>query len=345
MKPLTFAITIPIGPNPSEWLSWTLRSLAAQTVETRVAVCGVESSETLKDQLRAHSEQTVYKRFGPDRGQSDAINEGWQALNGDIYGWLNDDDCLAPDALAKVAKVFSDHPDVDIVFGDTVLFENDGYSRLHPGPSEIDDVLFRDNLISQPSCFIRKNALFDVGLLDINRHYTMDWELWVRLYKAGKKFYYLPEILSLVRHHADTKTGSLNFERLSEIYGLVLSHSGLRHAVHTGFNFSIFHLAEYGPFKRFFSSVKRSLCDPKSSHGDFTRDFTLFHYNTKPTETLIVDFPISVDCEIYLNHKSVFKGETCRFTQNLTLVPGETISLRLEYKGAEHSAVQSIYLL
>lgn len=344
MTSLTFAITIPIGPSPSGWLSWTLRSLKAQEVKTRIAVCSVANSETLKDQLRPFSSQICYERFGPDKGQSEAINEGWQALCGDIYGWLNDDDCLAPDALTKVAKIFLDYPEVDVVFGDTILIENEAYSRLHPGPSDVDDTLYRDNLISQPSCFIRKSALFEVGLLDIDRHYTMDWDLWIRLYEAGKNFYYLPEVLSLVRHHADTKTGSLNIKRLSEIYKLVLRHSGLKNALHTGFNFCVFHLAEYGPFRGFFSWVKRKLCEPKTLHRNFKRDFSLFHYQKATAQKLVIDFEPAVNCGIYLDQKVSFQGETSRFEGKINLAPEEITKLQIEYKNVDTKIIQRIEL-
>ena len=344
MTSLTFSITIPLGPKPSEWLGWTLQSLAAQKVETRLAICSVNAGKELKDQLQPYANQIKYERFGPDEGQSDAINEGWKAVDADIYGWLNDDDCLAPGALDKVAEIFSNHPEVNIVFGDTVLFENGGYTRLHPGPREIGSVLFRDNLISQPSCFVRKNALFEIGLLDSHRHYTMDWDLWVRLYNAGNKFYYLSETLSLVRHHSDTKTGSLNFQRLSEIFKLVLKDAGLKKALHTGFNFSIFHLAEYGPFKRFFAIVKRALCEPKVITRNDERCFKLFHYNGIPTEKLVVDFDSSVDCQVILDDKIVFRGKTDRFEKRVDLEPKETLSLRLNFIDLEQNIGQKITL-
>ena len=322
-----------------------MQSIAAQEAETRLAICCVDTGDAVKTLLKPYSNRIVYERFGPDGGQSDAINEGWQAVDADIYGWLNDDDCLAPEALDKVAQVFLDHPEIDVVFGDTILMENGGYSRLHPGPREIGNVLYRDNLISQPSCFVRKNALFKVGLLDTKRHYTMDWELWIRLYNAGSKFYYLPKTLSLVRHHAETKTGSLNFQRLSEIYKLVLKHAGLRKSLHTGFNFSIFHLAEYGPFKGFFTAVKKALCDPKIPTGNIEKHFTLFHYNREPAKRLAISFESSVNCEIFLNQKAVYKGETKCFEKKVNLAPKETMRLRLNYKDIDRNAGQLISLI
>lgn len=340
----TFAITIPIGPQPSKWLDWTLRSLSTQHVETRLAICSVNESADLKERLKPYANQIAYERFGPDAGQSDAINEGWKAVEADIYGWLNDDDCLAPGTLDKVAKIFSDHPDIDVVFGDTVLVENDRFTRLHPGPRKVDDTLYRDNLISQPSCFVRKDTLFDVGLLENDRHYTMDWDLWVRLYKAGKGFHYLQETLSLVRHYAETKTASLNVQRLSEIFGIVRENSGWRHALHTAFNFSIFHLAEYGPFKTIFGMVKARFCEPPKARRNSVQDFTLFHYQDAPCTAITVEWDLPALCEIYLNGQTVFEGKAARFEQAINLAESESLNLRIEYKSSGGEVGQTIQL-
>lgn len=338
-------MTIPIGPQPSKWLEWTLRSLAAQQVETRPAVCSVNEVDALKERLGPYTDKIVYDRFGPDDGQSDAINEGWRAVEADIYGWLNDDDCLAPGALDKVEEIFLAHPEIDVVFGDTILVENDGFTRLHPGPRQINDEIYRDNLISQPSCFVRKSALFEVGLLEKDRHYTMDWDLWIRLYKAGKTFHYLPQTLSLVRHYADTKTASLNSQRLKEIFGLVKENAGLVKALHTGFNFSVFHLAEYGPFNHFFEIIKRRFCEPKYSSPDLIRNFELFHFQEHACTALIVRFEASIQCEIYINQELVFKGETARYEHEISLPPGETLNLRIGITATAEPIGQTIDLI
>jgi hypothetical protein len=54
----------------------------------------------------------------------------------------------------------------------------------------------------------------------------MDWDLWVRLYKAGAKFYYLNKPLSAVRMYPETKTASRSKGRYTEINRHLKEHAG-----------------------------------------------------------------------------------------------------------------------
>jgi glycosyltransferase involved in cell wall biosynthesis len=53
----------------------------------------------------------------PDRGQSDAINQGLRAARGEIVCWINSDDYLLPGALRTVADHFAAQPASDWVIG------------------------------------------------------------------------------------------------------------------------------------------------------------------------------------------------------------------------------------
>ena len=59
----------------------------------------------------------------PDKGIADAFNKGIQLATGDIIGLVNSDDELSPSAVATVRRYFSEHPDVEVVHGDVLLFE------------------------------------------------------------------------------------------------------------------------------------------------------------------------------------------------------------------------------
>ena len=88
------------------------------------------STDGTVDLLRRHSEniggKTLRWLSEPDRGQSNALNKGFARVSGDIVGWLNSDDRYRDGCFTEVAKVFQDHPEVDIVYGDYTWINEQG---------------------------------------------------------------------------------------------------------------------------------------------------------------------------------------------------------------------------
>jgi hypothetical protein len=68
---------------------------------------------------------------------------------------------------------------------------------------------------------VRRAAVERVGGLDPRLHYVMDWDLWLRLERAGCVFHFLEAPLAAVRVHEGTKTLSGAAERYSEIRALL----------------------------------------------------------------------------------------------------------------------------
>ena len=63
-----------------------------------------------------------------DGGMYDAINRGLEKSSGEICAWLNCDEQYLPGTLAKVGKIFSESPDLDVLLGDALLVD----SNLQP---------------------------------------------------------------------------------------------------------------------------------------------------------------------------------------------------------------------
>jgi len=144
-----------------------------------------------------------------------------------VLAWLNVDDFYFPHALDRVADVFASQPDIDVVYGHAVHVSAECdflsyFPAIDPDPQS----LTRGCTISQPSCFVRRRAMERVGGLNTALHYTMDWDLWFRLYRAGCRFAFLDAPLSVVRVHAATKTMSRAFDRYREIGSLLAAAGG-----------------------------------------------------------------------------------------------------------------------
>ena len=143
----------------------------------------------------------------PDRGQSHAVNKGLHLATGEIIGWLNSDDIYYPDTLKKICSFFTEHPDVDVVYGDACFIDRYdkkiGHYSTEPWNIErLKSLCF----ISQPTVFFRRRVILEYGLLNEELRFCMDYAFWLHLGLSGAKFAYYPHLLAATRVHQETKT-------------------------------------------------------------------------------------------------------------------------------------------
>ena len=240
-----FAISVPIGAwHP--FLPDCLESLCAQGPLAEIAILDASGDPRVSAILDQFNDRLAYRRTGPDGGQSDAIIEGWTHTTAPFLGWLNADDALYPGALAAVSKRLADDPTADVVYGDSTIVDDTGaYRGYHWAVKPPTARLLRDCIISQPSCFFRRDKVEAVGGLRADLHYTMDWDLWVRLWRAGARFDFLDGILSRVLWSRDAKTGGFNAARRSELERIIGVNNNAIDKAKARIGFALHHAFEY----------------------------------------------------------------------------------------------------
>jgi len=136
----------------------------------------------------------------PDGGMYDAINRSWSRADGDVLSWLNADEQYLPHTLETVAGVFAEHPEVDAVFGDTIIVDNDGSPVSARREIPLRSLYVRNGFLYALSCslFFRR-SLRDKGLLEFDTSYRVagDMDLALRLLAAGCRFLHIPHYLAL----------------------------------------------------------------------------------------------------------------------------------------------------
>lgn len=163
---------------------------------------------------------------GKDKGQADAVNQGIQRARGEIIGWLNSDDLYEPGAIAMAVSYLIAHPEADAVYGAARYIDADG-NDIGPYPTEAfnHERLAENCFICQPSLFVRRSALIAVGLLDINLHTCMDYDLWLKLSRRHP-LAHIPAVLAHSRLYADNKTMGMRDKVYREIFATVRRHRG-----------------------------------------------------------------------------------------------------------------------
>ncbi|PYS69757.1 MAG: glycosyltransferase [Acidobacteria bacterium] len=195
--------------NQANFLRETIESVLSQdypAIEHQIIDDG--STDATPEILREYSDRVWIERH-ENRGQTPTINKGWERAKGSILTWLNSDDTFLPGAVSRGVAYHDEHPDVGIVFGDTLFTDQD--SNPLERSKNLGDFDYRrfvrlcHNPIPQPSAFIRRSVIEDIGMLDPSYYYFMDWDFWLRA-GVNHRISYIPELLSTYRLHADSKT-------------------------------------------------------------------------------------------------------------------------------------------
>jgi len=165
-----------------------------------------------------------------DRGQSHAINKGFQRGKGTLLSWLNSDDLYLPGAIRAAVEGFKRNPLAGAVYGEGYLIDGDGaITRRFPWTEPINlwKLMHLSDYILQQTVFFRRDVLDDVGYLDEDLNFTMDWDVLIRI---GCKYplEYIPLFMGCLREHGEAKTSAGGVERVRELGRLLRHHTGLR---------------------------------------------------------------------------------------------------------------------
>jgi len=182
--------------------------------------------------IRKYESRLAWWVSEPDGGQSDALAKGFEKATGDILCWLCSDDMLERGALLEVGRFFLDHPDVDVVFGDTTQINREGAvtRRYKTFPFSRWLLLNTRNYIPQPSTFWRRQVYERVGGIDRSIDVAMDTDLWLRLSEVAR-FQHVPRYWSRMRMYPEIKSRALWRENLAELLKLEARYLGTRGTV------------------------------------------------------------------------------------------------------------------
>jgi len=198
--------------NVAPYISDAIKSVLAQTFsgyEIVVINDGSPDTTELEAALAPFAEQIVYVKQ-KNQGVAAARNTGLRVARSPIIAQLDPDDMWLPNFLAVQVEIMERQPSIDVlyanslVFGDTV---NRGLELMALSPSE-GEVTF-ESLISQKctvlSCLAaRRQTLFDVGLFDESLRASEDFDMWLRILKAGGKIGYHRQVLARYRQRKDS---------------------------------------------------------------------------------------------------------------------------------------------
>ena len=195
--------------NQGQFIEETIRSVLLQGYPNlEYIIIDGGSTDGSVDIIRKYEKWLAYWVSEPDKGQSDAINRGWRMATGEIVAYLNSDDVYCPHAIQTAVEFLVKNPQIAMVYGNAYYIDDQGVLLRYckgGGPDFLFKMLCRELEIVQPTVFMRARAVHIVGMLDVNLHYAMDHDLWI---KIGSRFQvgHIPVALAITRTHSSAKS-------------------------------------------------------------------------------------------------------------------------------------------
>ena len=208
--------------NQAAFLEQTLRSVLDQGYpDLEHLVLDGGSTDGSLEIIRRHAPRLAFWRSEKDGGQSAALREGFDRANGEVLAWLNSDDWYEPGALHAVAEAFAIDHAVDIVYGSIRHVDPSG-RRLFDAHLVLDwrILAWESEFVGQPAMFWRRGIYARAGGLDPTFHFAMDFDLVVRMLRAGARPAKLRRLLANFREHPSSKTltiGAVGREEVARV--------------------------------------------------------------------------------------------------------------------------------
>lgn len=171
--------------NQGEFIEETIRSVLLQGYPNlEYIIIDGGSTDNSVEVIKKYEPWLTYWVSQPDRGQTDAIQQGFSRITGVVWNWLNSDDLLEPNALQRIASAYQNNSSATIYAGELTVFGEGFSSYLHPkcfqNLSELVCVWERWST-PQAAMYLSTSACHQVNGLNILLNFAMDYDLYLRL--------------------------------------------------------------------------------------------------------------------------------------------------------------------
>ncbi len=270
--------------NQGEFLEETILSVLGQRYPAlQYIIIDGGSTDNSLEMIKKYERELYYWESTKDKGQSDAINKGFNRSTGDILMWLNSDDMLMPNVLHYIANLFNENNAL-FYFGNCIRFSETDVKCLKSDVINAHSLysLEQSDYIIQSSTFWKREVYEEVGELNENLHYGLDWEWFLRVKKRGIQMVAIDKCISLYRVHGNHKTGKGGRARQEELLSIykIYNPKGAKiykYLMDQDKDWSIKDIYKAKLLKKWFYIRKKSLSEARilqlikpKKYGDFT---------------------------------------------------------------------------
>lgn len=211
VKPTPLITIITVVLNRVNQLETSIQSAIGQSYQNieYIVIDGGSSDGTINI-IKKYQDRFKYWESKQDRGIYDAMNKGLEYAEGELVLFLNSDDRLEDDVLARVATSVSNNPNYDIYHG-SIIIDDKPIVAHGKFPTSIPAY--------QPASFVRRKLFPTTESFDITYKIAADFKFFKYLQLSGRKFLKLDYPIS--RFATDGISANLDL-RLKEMTDILI---------------------------------------------------------------------------------------------------------------------------
>ena len=171
--------------------------------------CSTDNTLTIINEYAATDERVIVINNEFNKKLPLSLNAGFEKANGQYFTWTSDDNYYAPDALTKMVETLQANPQVDLVYSDYHLIDDDGKGKGIRKMGNINESF--NKWFGAGACFLYKKEIHAA-----NNGYNPaaflieDYDFFVRAFMKFNFYYLSTPDLYYYREHESSLTSKQN---------------------------------------------------------------------------------------------------------------------------------------
>ncbi len=200
----TVSVIIP-AYNQSHYLGQAIESVLAQSYpDFEIIIVDDGSTDDTRAVAQSYADPRLRYVYQANAGLSAARNTGIRHAAGSLLSYLDSDDLFLPEKLALLVEALERQPELGFVAGQAILIDENSQPLgeiFEAGLPADTTQLLLGNPLHVGSVLLRREWQERVGFFDETLRSYEDWDMWLRLARAGCRMGWVARPVSLYRFH------------------------------------------------------------------------------------------------------------------------------------------------
>lgn len=215
-------VVMPVFRTVDKYVRESVKSILVQDYANLELIIIEDPSDCVAERaVRAFSDVRIRYVMNSQRTNFvQQINKGIELASGDLIARMDADDISDPSRLRIQRAFLQERPDISAVASNLKIIDEQGicvgYREYPEFPEDIANKMRIRNVVAHPAVMFRKKDCFEVGGYSEEFDTISDYDLWIKMHLAGKKFYNIQQPLLNYRMHTGATKGYLLKKQLAD---------------------------------------------------------------------------------------------------------------------------------